>query len=274
METKKLYTLERFLRETLKSIIDYCPKIISAAIILFIGIYAIRFINKLVKKIMVKRELDVTLSEFVIDLLTWILRGLLFVTVISKLGIETTSFVAILGAAGLAVGMSLQGSLSNFAGGMLIVMFKPFRVGDYIDAQGTSGTVSEIQIFVTKIITPNNQIVFIPNGNLSNGIITNYSILGMRRADISLSISYATNIKEAKDIIMEILQNNPMVLKTPEPTIKVKNLSDSGIILAIHPWAKIDDYAHATSQILEDCKTAFDEKGIVFQPYVREASVE
>src|SRR6188768_4574523 len=139
--------------------IDYTPKLISALIILFVGLYAIRLVNRLVRRIMVTRNLDPTLTKFLADILLWALRVLLFVTFIDKLGIETSSFVAILGAMGLAVGLSLQGSLSNFAGGMLIILFKPFKVGDTIEAQGVLATVQEIQIFVTKLITSNNQTI-------------------------------------------------------------------------------------------------------------------
>ena len=193
----------------IETLIEYSPKVISALIILFIGLYAIRIINRLIRKIMVKRELDPTLTKFLADILLWVLRVLLFVTFIDKLGIGTSSFVAILGAMGLAVGLSLQGSLSNFAGGMLIILFKPFKVGDTIEAQGVLATVQEIQIFVTKLITSNNQTIFVPNGALSNGTIINYSMQGSRRADLTISISYGTDLKKAKDIITKVLANNP-----------------------------------------------------------------
>jgi small conductance mechanosensitive channel len=255
-------------------LIDYSPKLISALIILFIGLYAIRLINRLVRKIMVKRELDPTLSRFLADSLLWALRVLLFVSFISKLGIETSSFVAILGAAGLAIGLSLQGSLSNFAGGMLIILFKPFRVGDTIEAQGVIGNVVEIQIFVTKLVTGNNQTIFVPNGILSNGVIINYSMLGNRRADLVFSLSYDTNIKTAKDIVLQVMQSHPKVLKNPAPTVAVKALTDSAIHLAINPWAKNADFGTMASDILENCKEAFDAAGIVTQPYVRESSRE
>jgi small conductance mechanosensitive channel len=253
-------------------LIDYSPKLISAFLILFVGIYAIRIINKLLRKIMVKRELDPTLTNFLSDILLWVLRVLLFVTFISKLGIETSSFVAILGAMGLAVGLSLQGSLSNFAGGMLIIVFKPFKVGDTIEAQGVLGTVSEIQIFVTKLINGNNQTIFVPNGALSNGTIINYSLQGFRRADLTLSISYDTDIKKAKDIITEVLKNNPKVLKTPEAEVSVKLLTDSSIQLAVRPWANNADFGAVFSETLESCKLAFDAAGIVIQPFVKEVS--
>lgn len=258
----------------LKVLIDYSPKLISAFLILFVGLYVIRVINRLIRKIMIKRDLDPTLTKFLADILLWVLRVLLFVTFISKLGIETSSFVAILGAMGLAVGLSLQGSLSNFAGGMLIILFKPFKVGDVIEAQGSIGTVSEIQIFVTKLINANNQTIFIPNGSLSNGVITNYSMQGMRKADLTISISYDTDIRKAKDIITEVLKNNPKVLLTPEAEVSVKNLTDSSVQLAVRPWANNEDFWGVYADTLENCKLAFDAAGIVIQPFVKEASAK
>ena len=256
----------------IKELIDYSPKIISAFIILFVGLYSIRLINRIIRKTMVKRDLDPTLTTFLADVLLWILRVLLFVAIISKLGVESSSFVAILGAMGLAVGLSLQGSLSNFAGGMLIILFKPFKVGHTIEAQGNIGTVSEIQIFVTKLINGNNQTIFIPNGSLSNGTIINYSLQGFRRADLTIAISYDTDIKKAKDIITAVLNNNPKILKTPTAEVSVKNLTDNAIQLAVRPWANNEDFGAVFSQTLESCKVAFDAAGIVIQPYVRESS--
>ena len=271
MEVKQdFFSLENYTDGFFKIIVDYSPKLISAVLILFIGIYSIRWIKKLVKKIMIKRDLDPTLSKFIADILIWVLRVLLFVTFISKLGIETSSFVAILGAAGLAVGLSLQGSLSNFAGGMLIIVFKPFRVGETIEAQGVIGTVSEIQLFVTKIISANNQTVFVPNGILSNGIITNFSVAGLRRMDLVFSIPYTTDIKVAKDEVMEVMKRHSKVLKTPEPIVLVRDLTENAVHLTIRPWSKNEDFVQVSSDILEQCKTAFEEKGIIFQPFVRD----
>ena len=265
---------ENYINKFFTVLLDYSPKLISAILILFVGLYAIRLINRMVRKIMVNRDLDPTLSKFLADILLWTMRVLLFVTFISKLGVETSSFVAILGAAGLAVGLSLQGSLSNFAGGMLIILFKPFRVGHTIEAQGVIGTVCEIQIFVTKLTNANNQTIFIPNGILSNDTIINYSMEGNRRADLTYSISYDTNIKLAKDIVMNVLKNNPHVLESPEPAIVIKSLTDSSIQLAVRPWAKLEDFFQMSSDVLEDCKEAFENAGIVIQPFVREFSVK
>ena len=255
-------------------LVDYSPKIISAFVILFIGLYAIRLINRFIRKLMIKRDLDPTLTKFLADILLWVLRVLLFVTFISNLGIETSSFVAILGAMGLAVGLSLQGSLSNFAGGMLIILFKPFKVNDTIEAQGVTGTVSEIQVFVTKLNTANNQTIFVPNGSLSNGNIINYSLQKIRRADLTIAISYDTDIKKVKEIITAILKNNPKVLQTPAAEVSVKNLTDNAIQLAVRPWANNEDYGDVFSETLESCKLEFDAAGIVIQPYIRESTKE
>ncbi|WET04541.1 mechanosensitive ion channel domain-containing protein [Flavobacterium sp. YJ01] len=259
--------VSKYISRFIDILVDYSPKLISAFIILFIGLYAIRLINRIMRKIMIQRNLDPTLTKFLADILLWALRILLFVTFISKLGIETSSFVAILGAMGLAVGLSLQGSLSNFAGGMLIIVFKPFKVGDTIEAQGVIATVLEIQIFVTKMLTGNNQTVFVPNGALSNGNIINYSMQGERRADLTFSISYDSDIKKAKDVLLDVLNKNPKILKTPAPEVFVKNLSASSIDFAVRPWAKNANYGAVFSETLENCKTALDEAGISIQPY-------
>jgi small conductance mechanosensitive channel len=258
---------EAYLSAFVQKLVDYSPKVISAFLVLIVGLYAIRLINRFVKSVMVRRALDPTLSKFLADILLWALRVLLFITFISRLGIETSSFVAILGAAGLAVGLSLQGSLSNFAGGMLIILFKPFRVGDTIEAQNVTGTVSEIQIFVTKLITAHNQTIFIPNGILSNGTIINYSMEKIRKAELTLAISYDTDIRIAKDIIMGIMTANKKVLKNPAPTVSVRELTPSDILLAIRPWSANENFGEMTAEILEACKSGFDTAGLSIQPY-------
>ena len=258
--------ISSYTQTIIQVLIDYSPKLISAFVLLFVGLYWIRIINRLIRRIMIKRELDPTLTKFLADFLLWALRVLLFVTFISKLGIETSSFVAILGAMGLAVGLSLQGSLSNFAGGMLIIMFKPFKVGDTIEALGVIGTVCEIQIFVTKLINANNQTIFVPNGTLSNGTIINYSIGGIRRIDLTFSISYDSDIKKAKEIITTVLKNNPKVLPTPEAEVSVKNLTDTAIQFAVRPWVNNADFVTVSSHTLESCILAFEAAGIHFKP--------
>ena len=265
-ELHYIRSFEEYLNNFLNMLISYSPKLISALIILVVGLYTIRFINRTAIKIMHKREMEVTLSEFLSNSLLWAMRLMLFITVISRLGIESSSFVAILGAAGLAVGLSLQGSLSNLAGGVLIILFKPFKVGDSIEAQNVIGTVIDIEIFSTKLLGANNQTIYIPNGILSNGTIINHSQQGFRRAEIVFSLSYETNIKTAKDLAMKTMQNNSKVMKTPEPVVVVKNLADTSILLALRPCASINDFADMTSEIMEESKEAFDKAGILFHP--------
>lgn len=250
-------------------LIDYAPKLISAFLILFLGLYLIKMLNRLVKRIMVQRELEPTLSKFLADLLNWTLKILLFVMFISKLGIETSSFVAILGAAGLAVGLSLQGSLSNFAGGVLIILFKPFRVGHLIEAQNTSGTVQEIQIFVTKILTANNSIVSVPNGILSNGVITNHTVSGLRRIDLQFGISYGTDVIMVRNIVMKILASNEQVLKEPQASVDVVLITDSSIKMAIRPWVLQENYGAVSGKILEQIYLEFKAAGIDTQPQAK-----
>ncbi|WP_341965784.1 mechanosensitive ion channel family protein [Flavobacterium psychrophilum] len=246
-------------------LIEYSPKLIIAFFILFVGHYLIGFFKRVVSNEARKKAFEPTLSKFLIDLLVWVLRVLLFVTFISKLGIETASFVAIIGAAGLAIGLSLQGSLSNFAGGILIILFKPFEVGDSIEAQGVSGTVLEIQIFVTKLITGNNQTIFVPNGSLSNGNIINHSLEGTRRADLQISVSYDADLKKVKEIIQGVLDANDKILKDPKPSIDVIALTDVSVKLAIRPWAENQNFSSVCSETLESCKTELHLAGIVFK---------
>ena len=254
-----------YVERNMNILIDYSPKLIIAFFILFVGHYAIKIFKKLICRNVKKREFEPTLSKFLIDILIWVLRVLLFVTFISKLGIETASFVAIIGAAGLAIGLSLQGSLSNFAGGILIILFKPFSVGDSIEAQGVSGTVAEIQIFVTKLLTGNNQTIFVPNGSLSNGNIINHSLEGTRRAELSISVSYDADLKKVKEIIQHILDSNSKVLKEPKPSIDVIALTDVSVKLAIRPWVNHENFSSVYSEILESCKSEFHDTGIIIK---------
>ncbi len=243
-------------------IIDYSPKVITALVILIVGLFLISLVTKLTKRIMKKRGVDETLQKFLNNLLGWALKILLFVTVISNLGVATTSFAAIIGAAGLAIGLALQGSLSNFAGGALIMIFKPFKVGDLIEAQGELGVVKEIQIFTTQINTPTNKLVIIPNGALSNGNITNYSAEGKLRVDLTMGVGYDEDIKQTKEVLMQVLTSHPKVLKEPAPTVNVSELADSSVNFAVRPWDNVEDYWDVYFGITENCKLALDAAGI------------
>ncbi|WP_372744993.1 mechanosensitive ion channel family protein [Lutibacter sp.] len=240
----------------------YAVNVVVAILILLIGLWLIKKLVKVSKKIMEKQGIDITLQKFLGDLLGWALKILVFITAISQVGVETTSFIAILGAAGLAVGLALQGSLANFAGGALIMIFKPFKVGDLIEAQGEIGTVKEIQIFVTKLITPGNKLAIIPNGTLSNGNIKNYTEEGKLRVDLTFGIGYGEDIKKAKDVFMNVLNSNPNVLKDPAPTVNVSALADSSVNFAVRPWATPENYWTVYFAITEEVKLALDKEGI------------
>ncbi|SDW35964.1 small conductance mechanosensitive channel [Lutibacter oricola] len=241
---------------------DNASRVIFAILILIIGLWLVKKIVNITKKIMNKNGVDVTLQKFLGDLLSWVLKILIFITTISQLGVETTSFVAILGAAGLAVGLALQGSLANFAGGALIMIFKPFKVGDLIEAQGEIGAVKEIQIFVTKIISPGNKLVIIPNGILSNGNIKNYTEEGKLRVDLTIGVGYDEDIKQTKEVLMNVMLNNSKVLKDPAPTVNVSELADSSVNFAVRPWATPENYWDVYFETTEAVKIALDKAGI------------
>ena len=247
--------IQNYIETIKKLILEYSPKFVVAIIILVVGLWATSFITKTAKKVMIKRNVELTLSNFIGNLIFWTLRVLLFVTVISKLGIETSAFVTILGAAGLAIGLSLQGSLSNFAGGILIILFKPFRLGDTIEALGETGKVDEILIFSTRLITATNQVIYIPNGILSNGKIKNYSQLGIRRADLVLKTNYDSNFSQIKTSILNFASSHDLVLQDPKAEILVTDLSETTIIFTVKVWTNNNDYTKVTSDILEFSKS-------------------
>lgn len=242
--------------------IQYGTKVVLALATLIIGLWVIKIIMKGIKKALSKTEIDESLKGFVLNLIGWAFKILLFITALGQLGVKTTSFVAIIGAAGLAVGLALQGSLANFAGGALILLFKPFKIGDLIQAQDVTGVVKEIQIFVTKIITPDNKEVIMPNGALSNGNITNMSTTGNLRVDLTVGISYGDDIEKAKTVIMETLLKDPKVLKTPAPTVAVGELGDSSVNILVRPHATVDNYWDVYFSSLQNVKVALDGAGI------------
>lgn len=245
------------------AVIHSVPKIITGVIILAIGLLLIKLILKLIRRRFVKGNVDESLRVFVYRIARFGLYTLLLLTVASTVGIPTTSFIAIFSAASLAVGLALQGSLSNFAGGILILLFKPFRVGDYIsNNSNTSGTVERIDILYTTLRTSDGISVYSPNGNLANSVISNYSNISSRRLDFVLEISYDTNIKHAQDIILKTIDNYEQVLKTPAPTVFVNRLGDSGIELKILAWTSRDVYWNTVYNIQERVKSALDEANI------------
>ncbi|AXT52801.1 mechanosensitive ion channel family protein [Aquimarina sp. BL5] len=241
---------------------DFLPGLISAIIIFFVGIWIINIFSRGLRKFFQKKDYDETLERFLYDLINIGLKILLIVLVVTQLGVQTSSLVAILGAAGLAIGLALQGSLSNFAGGVLILFFKPFKIGDFIEAQGVSGTVKEISIFTTKLNTFGNQLAVIPNGKISNGNIINYSSEDRRRGKIEIGISYDSNIKEAKEIILDLINGQEKVIKDPAPEIYVSELGDSAVTLSLRFWALNEDFWAVHFYTLEEAKKRLESNGI------------
>lgn len=242
--------------------IDFLPSLISSLLILFFGWWVIKFIVRYVNRIFEKTDYDPTLENFISSLLNWGLKILLFIVVISQLGVETTSLIAVVGAAGLAIGLALQGSLSNFAGGVLIISLKPFRVGDFIEAQGVSGTVKETSLFYTKLTTFGNQLAIIPNGQLTNNNIINYTEEGKRKDAITLGISYSSNIKLAKDVLMKLMEEQEGIMKDPAPQVVVSELADSSVNLSLRFWALNDDFWNCHWFTIEEAKTRLEAAGI------------
>lgn len=241
---------------------EYGLKIIGAIVIWIIGSWIIKKIISGIAKVMTRQNYDESLQKFLLNLIGWILKILLILAILAKLGVETTSFAAILAAAGLAIGMALQGSLANFAGGVLLMIFKPIKIGDLIEAQGELGVVKEIEIFTTKILTPTNKEVIIPNAALSNGNITNYSTEGKLRVDLTIGVSYDADIKKTKEILLKVLTDNPQVLKDPAPSVNVSELADSSVNFAVRPYATVADYWDVYFGTTEKCKLALDAAGI------------
>ena len=265
--------MEEYIEKLKELLVEYTPKILVALAILIIGLFVIKIVVNTSKKVLKKRGVDETLQKFLGDLLSWTLKILLIITVIAKLGIETTSFAAIIAAAGLAVGLALQGSLANFAGGVLIMVFKPFKLGDLVEAQGEIGVVKEIEIFTTKLTGLSNKEIIIPNGTLSNGNIVNYTTEGTRRVDLTIGVDYAADIKQTKEVLMSVLTSHPKVLKDPAPGVTVAELADSSVNFAVRPWCKTEDYWDVFFDVTENTKLALDKAGIEI-PYPHQVNVK
>lgn len=264
--------LDKWAETGYQLIMTFGPKLIAAIAIWIIGTWTIRLILKGLRKAMEKRDYDVSLKKFLMNLLGWILKIVLIVVVLGTVGVETTSFAAILASVGLAIGLALQGSLGNFAGGVLIMIFKPFKIGDLIEAQGEIGSVKEIEIFTTKLIGLSNKEIIIPNGALSNGNIINYTTEGTRRVDLVFGVGYDSDIKKTKDILMAVLTSHPKVLKDPAPTVNVLQLADSSINFAVRPWCESDDYWTVYFDVTEQTKEALDAAGIEI-PYPHQVEI-
>jgi len=242
--------------------LEYAPKLALAILTLIIGLWIISGITKLIKLSMERSKVDPTLIPFMSSLTSWGLKVLLFISVASMIGIATTSFIAVLGAAGLAIGLALQGSLANFAGGVLVMIFKPYKVGDLIESQGHLGVVKEVQIFNTILIAPQSKQVIIPNGATSNGSIVNYTVEGKIRVDLTVGVSYDADIDKTKAVLMDVLAANDKVMKDPVPFVGVLEMADSSVNFAVRPHCEPKDYWDVYFSVNEAVKKALDENAI------------
>jgi small conductance mechanosensitive channel len=254
--------IDRYTDMAIDMAVKYAPKVLLALLVLWIGGMLIKWSLRIMDRSLEKRGTDVSLRGFLRSLVSALLRVLLIVSVIQMLGVATTSFVAIIGAAGLAVGLALQGTLANFAGGVLLLLFKPYKVGDLIQAQGELGVVKDIQIFVTILLSPQNKTIIVPNGAMANGNITNFTSEGLIRVDLSCGIGYGEDIKKAREVLLDVMNNDEYVLADPAPSVAVSNLGDSSVDLALRPWCKPEHYWNVYSGTLEKGKEALDRAGI------------
>lgn len=254
--------MEEYFDEILLLTMDYAPMLILSVIVLVVGLWLIGVFTNITSSVMKKAKVDETLIPFTKSLLSWVLKILLFISVASMIGIATTSFIAVLGAAGLAVGLALQGSLSNFAGGVLLLIFKPYKVGDLIESQGALGIVKEIQIFNTILTTFQNKTIILPNSAVSSNTITNISANGTVRVDLEVGISYDSSIDDAKEVLLKMMNDHELVLKDPAPAIGVNALADSSVNLLMMPWCKCEDYWDVYFGIQENAKKALDDNKI------------
>lgn len=251
-----------YLDKAVELLMQYTPRLLLALIVLVIGLRVIRILGRAIDKGLERADTDISLRKFLDSFIRILLQVILVISVASMIGIATTSFVAILGAAGLAVGLALQGSLGNFAGGILILLFKPFRVGDFIETQGYLGTVHAIQILNTVIKTVDNKTIIIPNGLISGGSITNFSAEPQRRVDMVFGIGYRDDIKKTKTVLQRLVAEDPRILKDPPPQIVVSELGESSVNFTVRVWVNSADYWGVYFDMQEKVKLTFDQEGI------------
>jgi small conductance mechanosensitive channel len=255
-------TMSRTGQLALNMIMERGPSLVLAILTLFIGIRLINWSMRLFRKKLLQSAIDKNLTPMISNIINWGLKIMLFISVASMLGIETTSFIALLGAGGLAIGLALQGALQNFAGGVMLVVFKPFKTGDFVEAGGFSGYVEDIHIIYTKLKTLTNELVIVPNSILSNGSVKNYTANGFVRVDMTIGISYSSDIQAAFAVLLKLLMENELILKDPSPFVGVINYGESSIDLAVRPYTKIESYWDVWFRVHKEMKKRLDEIGI------------
>lgn len=256
--------LNQLIEQSITLGVEIGKSILLAVAIFVIGRYAIKFVNKIIAQMLERRNVEPTIQSFLKSFINILLTTLLIVTVVSALGVNTTSFAALLASAGVAVGMALSGNLQNLAGGIILLLFKPYKVGDYIDAQGVSGTVKAIQIFHTIITTVDNKEIYIPNGALSSGNVVNYSKNEMRRVDFCIGVEYGTETEKVKATVMDIINADSRIMKDPAPFIALSELADSSVNFTIRVWVNAADYWNVYFEMNEKIYAEFNKAGISF----------
>ena len=254
--------IEKIIDLTTIWLTTYSMKIVTAVLIFVIGKWVAQKLTRLFLKLLEKNKVDVTLSRFLESIVYYTLLVGVMIAAAGQLGINTTSFIAIVGAAGLAIGLALKDSLSNFSSGVMLILFQPFRVSDFVTAGGVSGKVMRIDLFNTTLNTPDNQRVIVPNANITNGVITNVTANDTRRVDLVISIGYGDDIVLTKQVLDRIVKADERVLKNPAPTIAVSALADSSVNFVVRPWVKTDDYWKVYYDLTEKIKLTFDQEGI------------
>jgi len=254
--------MEEFVARLQEWCADYGLRVVGAIVILLIGLWIAKAVRNLVKRLLEKAKADPTLVSFLGHLAHIALVTFVVLAVLGKLGVQTASFVAVLGAAAFAVGLALSGSLANFASGVLLLIFRPFKVEDFVEVGGVTGKVEEIQIFCTKLATPDNKEVIIPNAKVTGDNITNYTAKGTRRVDMVIGVSYDADLKKVRDVLSGLLAEDERVLKDPPPTIAVLELADSSVNFAVRPWTSAAEYWNVFFDTMEAAKTRFDAEGI------------
>ncbi|MBW1982927.1 MAG: mechanosensitive ion channel [Deltaproteobacteria bacterium] len=240
----------------------YGIRILAAIIILVVGRWIAKALKNFVERMMTRSNVDATLISFIGNLTYVALLTFVVIAAINQLGVQTTSFIAVIGAAGLAIGLALQGSLANFAAGVLMILFRPLKAGDYVEAAGVAGVVAEIQIFTTQLTTPDNKTIIVPNAKLMGDNIINYSAKDTRRVDMVIGVGYGDDLKKVRQVLQGILAQDERVLKDPAPTIAVSELADSSVNFVVRPWVKTADYWNVYFDTTETVKRRFDEEGI------------
>ena len=256
--------LEKVIQQIITFSVDAGKSILLAAVIFIAGRFLISIINRLVAQMMERKKIDATIQSFLRSFINILLTILLLISVVSALGVNTTSFAALLASAGVAIGMALSGNLQNLAGGLIILLFKPYKVGDYIDAQGVSGTVKEIQIFHTVLTTPDNKIIYVPNGSLSSGSVTNYSLSALRRVDWTIGVEYGTEIEKVRQTALDLIKKDSRILTDPAPFIALSALADSSVNITIRVWTKNEDYWGVFFDMNQNIYEVFNKEGIAF----------